>query len=162
MKSLHLFRAALLAILVMAIAPAGGADLTAAQFRKFKGRYQGNVSGIAGNNNLGTRQVAFQTRIQVNSKGGEFLVPLISDLHAASRHRIIWRKPTGNIRRCKRIGIYTGTYSNGIVSGSVSGMRVLNFSDRGAGSANRYTVRIKDTLREDGYSGQDLGGLLKK
>ncbi len=140
----------------------GAADLTTAQFRKFKGRYRGEVSGIAGNTTLSSHAVRFNTQILVTTKNAEVLVPLISDLHANPTHRIIWRKPTGTTRRAKRIGVYTGTYNNGLVSGTVSGMRILNFSDRGSGSANRYTVRMTDTLREDAYSGQDISGLLKR
>lgn len=162
MRHLPLLCAGFLATILSFPSGAPAAELTPAQFRKFKGRYSGNVSGIAGNNNLGSSQVSFRTRILVTQKNGEFLVPLISSLHAEPRHRIVWRKPTGNTRRCKRTGVYIGTFTSGLTTGPVAGSRILNFTDRGSGGPNRFSVRIKDTLREEGFSGQDIGGLLKK
>lgn len=138
------------------------ANLTPAQFRKYTGRYRGTVTGIAGNSNLGSTQVTFETSIRVTGRRSESLVPLISNLHAAPTHRIVWRKPTGTGRRAKLVGVYTGTFSKGLVSGPVSGTRTLSFTDRGPNRVPRCTVGFRDSLREVSYSGQNLSGGLRK
>lgn len=159
--SSRFFAAAFLAGFAL-VGDLAAANLTPSQFRKFTGRYRGTVSGIAGNSNLGSTQVSFETAIRVTGRRVESLVPLISNLHAAPTHRIVWRKPTGTTRRAKLVGVYTGTFNNGLVSGPVSGTRTLFFTDRGATKVARYTVGFKDSLREVSYSGQNLSGGLRK
>ncbi len=151
------------AVSALGLSPISAAELTPAQFRKFLGRYVGEVSGVAGNAvaNPGV-PVRFTSTIRVTAKSSELLAPLIKDLHALPTHRILWRKPTGTSRRAVRVGVYVGNYvsSDGRFFGPVTGTRRLVFTDRGPRFKKRYVARLTDTLKEDGYSGQSLSGAM--
>jgi hypothetical protein len=144
--------------------PADAQTLTKKQIKKFKGEYIGFVTGIAGNTTAGTAPVTFETGVDYTAKSREFLVPQISNLHASPAHRIVYRKPTGNDRRIRVTGYYTGTAINPTTSlpEPVSGIRRMVITDRGKGKKVRFVMRFSDTLREGGYSAQDLKGTLGK
>lgn len=150
-------RPALLLLLVLTTValpagPASAAELTRAQFRKFLGRYEGAVSGIAGNATLGTKPVGpFATRFTVTTRRSELLPPMISDLYTAVRHRIVWAAPTGTPRRAVLVGLYRGTFLNQAgVPIQVAGSRRLVLRDRGASfSKRRYVSGLTDTLAEN-------------
>lgn len=141
---------------------AAAQTLTQKQIKKFKGEYIGFVTGIAGNTTAGTAPVTFETGVDYTAKSREFLVPQISNLHASPAHRIVYRKPTGNDRRIKVTGYYTGTAINPTTSlpEPVSGIRRMVITDRGKGAKVRFVMRFTDTLREGAYSAQDLKGTL--
>jgi hypothetical protein len=141
---------------------AGAQTLTQKQIKKFKGEYVGFVTGIAGSTTNETRPVTFETAVKFTGKSREFLVPQISNLHTSPAHRIVYRKPTGNDRRIKVTGYYTGTAINPTTSlpEPVSGIRKMVITDRGKGKKVRFVMRISDTLREGAYSAQDLKGTL--
>jgi len=144
------------------VGQAGAQTLTQKQIKKFKGDYFGFVTGIAGSTSAGTAPVTFETLVKFTGKSREFLVPQISNLHAAPAHRIVYRKPTGNDRRIKVTGYYTGTAIDPTTSlpGPVSGIRKMVITDRGKGKNIRFVMRFTDTLREGAYSAQDIKGTL--
>lgn len=146
------------------VGQAGAQTLTQKQIKKFKGDYVGFVTGIAGNTTAGTAPVTFETAVKFTGKSREFLAPQISNLHASPAHRIVYRKPTGNDRRIRVTGYYTGTAVNPATSlpEPVSGIRRMVITDRGKGKNVRFVMRFSDTLREGAYSAQDLKGTLGK
>lgn len=157
-------------LLLAAGTVAEAATLSRAQFRKFHGRYEGNVNGIAGNATLGSSRVSFRSRIIVNSRRSERLLPIIGDLFDAPRHRIVWRQPMGNARRATRVGIYRGTFINSVgVPIRVSGTRRLVLRDRGPAFRQlRFATSFSDSLTESFEAtgrvsaSQNLNGLLRK
>jgi hypothetical protein len=127
------------------------AELSSAQFRKFRGTYSGGVSGVAGNATAGTASVGpFETRIRVRGRRSEQLRPLISSLFTAEQHRIEWARATGSRTRARLVGTYRGTFTNS--EGArvrVSGSRRLTLTHRqGAASGRRFVARMQETLTE--------------
>lgn len=124
--------------------------LTPAQFRKFQGRYQGSVSGIAGNVIYGSKPVGpFSAIMNVSSKSSEVLSPLISGLYFSKSHKVVWGKPTGTTSRVVIKGVYQGTFVYSGVLHKLSGARTLTIQDRGAKvKKNRFVAQFSDTLTE--------------
>ena len=142
---------------------ATGADtLSKREVKKFKGTYEGEISGIAGNASLPNNSTRFTAEVKMTGKSRERLPALISGLNAASTHTIVWRKPTGTAKRAKWIGLYVGTVTNPLtlLPEPVSGTRTVIIVDRGSGVNFRYVMRLSDTLREGSYSAQNLKGKL--
>jgi|LakMenEpi03Aug12_release.lakeMendotaPanAssembly.Ray.scaffolds.fasta_scaffold315795_2 hypothetical protein len=141
----------LLLVLAVLIGTADGtaATLTPSQFRKFRGRYTGSVSGIAGNTGGSGAVGPFATSITVSSKSTEILTPMLSGLYFAPRHKIVWRKPTGTSRRAVLVGTYVGTFTNDVgVQYSAQGTRKITLIDRGSSVAKRYAASLTDDLKE--------------
>lgn len=155
-----------LCFVLLALAPISGANgadtLSKREVKKFKGNYEGEISGIAGNTTLPNNSTRFTAQVKVSGKSRERLPALISGLNAGSSHSIVWRKPTGSKSRVKWVGIYVGTVTNPLtfLPEPVSGMRTLIISDRGRDVNFRYIMRLTDTLREGSYSAQNLKGKL--
>jgi hypothetical protein len=162
---------ALVVLSTSAAVPVEAAELTSSQFRKFRGRYLGEVSGIAGNASLGSAPVGpFLTSLTVSGKRTELLVPMISGLYTAGRHRIVWRKPTGTSKRALLVGVYSGSFTNSVGNTvKVSGSRRLTLRDRGRSfTKRRYVARFADNLTESfdvtgaTSAAQDIKGTLLK
>ncbi len=150
----------LAALVFGAAATTSAAPLKQRDIKKFKGTYEGTVSGITNPNNA----VSGVVKVKVTGKRRE-LVPLLFDVNKArSAHFIAWRKPTGSPSRAKFVGFYVGTITNPVtlLEEPVSGVRTMILVDRGAGTNFRYVMRLSDTLREGSYSAQDLKGTLVK
>jgi len=141
---------ALLTLFVLTAVDAPARDLTTAEFRKFRGRYTGEVSGIAGNTTIPQQAIpSFETAIVVTSKPVEMPTPMIRDLYSATKHRIIWRKPTGTPNRAILIGIYSMRFTNSLgASITARGTRRIVINDRGAAAPNRYIASFSDNLKE--------------
>lgn len=166
---LHLAACGLAALFVLAVGEAFAAPLTAAQFRPFRGRYTGEVSGIAGNPTGSTAVGPFTASVVVRSKRREQLSPLIDNLYHERSHQIVWRKPNGTPRRAVLVGIYRGTFHDS--SGAqyqVQGTRRLVLTRRTAKGARRQVARLSDNLKEvllvsgNPLAAQDLAGRLRK
>lgn len=150
--------------LAFALIPgSNGADtLGKREVKKFKGTYEGEISGIAGNASLPNNSTRFNAQVKVTGKSRERLPALISELNADPSHTIVWRQPTGTNRRVKWVGLYVGTVTNPLtlLPEPVSGTRTLIIVDRGRDVNFRYIMRLTDTLREGSYSAQNLKGKL--
>ena len=157
-------------ILLLVAGEASARDLTTAEFRKFRGRYTGEVSGIAGDTTRPQVIIPdFATAIVVTSKPVEMPTPMIRDLFAATKHRIVWRKPTGTPNRATLIGIYNLTFTNSMgVSITARGTRRIVINDRGASAPQRYVASFSDDLKETvtltgaTSAAYDLNGILSK
>ncbi len=157
-------------LLLIAGTVVDAATLNRRQFRKFHGRYVGNVSGIAGNASLRSEPVAGRARIIVTSRRSELLVPLLPIFFERPRHRILWRQPVGNARRATLVGLYRGNYTNPAgVPMRVSGTRRLVLRDRGPAFRQlRFATGFSDNLTESfavtgqTSASQNLNGLLRK
>ena len=162
MKTRAIFLPALFLAACCLVDTAAAQTLTKKQVKKFKGEYIGFVTGIAGSTSAGTAPVTFETGVDYTAKSREFLVPQTSNLHASPAHRIVYRKPTGNDRRIRVTGYYTGTAINPTTSlpEPVSGIRRMVITDRSKGVNVRFVMRFTDTLREGAYAAQDLKGTL--
>lgn len=143
------FRPLLILACLAFLSEVGAAPVTRAQFRKFRGRYTGEVSGIAGNTG-GTAAVGpFSAVIVVSTRRSEMLTPLIGTPFVSQRHRIVWRQPTGTAKRVILKGIYRGTFLNPYgVQMTVTGTRRVVLNDRGRTAAKRYAASLSDDLRE--------------
>lgn len=159
-----------LATAALGLGEALPATLSSSQFRKFRGRYSGDVSGIAGNAAVSREVGPFSTTIRVRKPRRESLRPLISDLYLLRAHTIVWRKPKGTAnRRAALTGIYQGKFTDS--SGTqyqVEGMRKLVLTRRKSKGAARYVAKLTDDLREvhalsgNPYAAQRLSGRLRR
>ncbi|PAW64367.1 MAG: hypothetical protein B9S36_02705 [Verrucomicrobiia bacterium Tous-C2TDCM] len=148
------------ALAVVSVGPLAAATLKQSEIKKFKGTYEGRISGITSPNNA----VNGPAKVKVTGKSRE-LIPVLFDFNKArTAHFIAWRKPTGSPSRARFVGYYVGTFTNPItlIEEQVTGVRTMILVDRGSGVNFRYVMRLNDTLREGSYSAQDISGTLGK
>jgi hypothetical protein len=160
MKTTFFLLLSLTALVLGSLESVAAATLKQSDIKKFKGTYEGRISGITNPNNA----INGPAKVKVTGKSRE-LVPVLFDLNKARlAHFIAWRKPTGSPSRAKFVGFYVGTFINPVtlIEEPVSGMRTMILVDRGAGTNFRYMMRLTDTLQEGSYSNQDITGKLAK
>jgi hypothetical protein len=133
-------------------------------FRKFKGVYEGRLTGVYGESSgglLNLGPVAFNRRVRVrNKRRVNFTSP------TNQQHRLIWSRPTGSRNRIRMVGRYVGTSFNPHkdVNEPVSGVRQQVIVDRGRGKpkGRRFVMRMnRDLLREGSLSYTRVSGKLR-
>lgn len=169
MKTPSLLRVAAFGLFVFALDAAVAAPITNAQFRAFRGRYTGEVSGIAGNLTGSQAVGPFASTIVVRSKRSEMLTPLISNLYSQNAHKIVWRKPAGTRKRAVLTGVYRGTFYDSYgAQYMVQGTRRLVLTQRTVKGSKRRVAQLSDDLREtfvasgNPLAAQDLTGRLRR
>jgi len=160
MRTSFLFLLSFAALVLGSLDSAAAATLTQSEIKKFKGTYEGRISGITSPNNA----INGPAMVKVTGKNRELIPVLFEFNKARTAHFIAWRKPTGSPSRAKFVGYYVGTFTNPttLIQEQVTGVRTMILVDRGSGVNFRYVMRLTDTLREGSYSAQDITGTLGK
>lgn len=131
-------------------------------FRKFFGKYSGSVSGVYGISGTGVfdpQPVSYDVDIRVNSRRR---VTVFSGTRRA--HRLTLGKPTGNKRRIRLRGTYSGEFTNpnSGATEQVSGFRRYIIRRRGGGRNARLLMNVRDQMQEGNLSYSSLKGKLER
>lgn len=142
---------------------AGAATPPKRILRDFYGIYEGPVSGVYGVDTGGgvifPQPTSYQLRVRVNGKRNT------TAFSGTNRpHTLKFARATGNKRRIKIRGVYSGSFKHpgtGVTE-QVSGVRRYSIKKRGAGRNATYKMRATDELREGTLSYSNVKGNLTK
>jgi hypothetical protein len=142
---------------------AEAAKLTKRVLRGFYGIYEGPVSGFygvdSGGGVINPQPTSYQLRVKVNGRRN---TTAFSGTGRA--HNLKFSKATGNRRRIRIRGVYSGTFQHPGTAAveQATGVRRYSIKKRGSGKNATYKMRARDELREGTLSYSNVTGNLTK